>query len=157
MELSDSDIELAYSRIELSKDALASLSVSNLEQGRSGTILKAVRAYLSAPIVLAELIFSAAAVSAVIVINKNKRRAMGFCGVPVFLAGFTATLFTFMFSMQLGLFADLNGLKKETAAGISAAVSQNAYQISAAMMFAGLCMLIAARQTKANEKRQKGS
>ena len=157
VELSDSDIELAYSRIELSKDALASLSVSNLEQGRSGTILKAVRAYLSAPIVLAELIFSAAAVSAVIVINKNKRRAMGFCGVPVFLAGFTATLFTFMFSMQLGLFADLNGLKKETAAGISAAVSQNAYQISAAMMFAGLCMLIAARQTKANEKRQKGS
>lgn len=157
VELSDSDIELAYSRIELSKDALASLSASNLEQGRSGTVLKAVRAYLSAPIVLAELIFSAAAVSAVIVINKNKRRAMGFCGVPVFLAGFTAALFTFMFSMQLGFFADLSGLKKETAAGISAAVSQNAYQISAAMMFAGLCMLIAARQTKASERRAKNT
>lgn len=157
VELSDSDIELAYSRIELSKDALASLSAASLEQGKSGTVLKAVRAYLSAPIVLAELIFSAAAVSAVIVINKNKRRAMGFCGTPVFLAGFTAALFTFMFSMQLGLFAGLDGLKKETAAGISAAVSQNAYQISAAMMFAGLCMLIAARQTKANEQRTKNS
>lgn len=82
---------------------------------------------------------------------------MGFCGVPISLAGFTAALFTFMFSMQLGFFADLSGLKKETAAGISAAVSENAYQISAAMMFVGLCMLIAARQTKANEKRQKGS
>lgn len=155
--LTESDVELAYSRIELSKDALASLSASNLEQGRSGTILKAIRAYLSAPIILAELIFSAAAASAIIVINKNKKRSMGFCGVPVFLAGFTAALFTFMFSMQLGLFSDLSGLKKETAAGISAAVSQNAYQISAAMMFIGLCMLIVARQMKVSEKRTKSS
>ena len=157
VELSDSDIELAYSRIELSREALASLSASNLEQGKSGTVLKAVRAYLSAPIVLAELLFSAAAASAIIIINKNKKLSMGFCGVPIFLAGFTAALFTFMFSMQLGFFADLSGLKKETAAGISAAVSENAYQISAAMMFVGLCMLIAARQIKVNEKRQKGS
>ncbi len=157
VELSDSDIELAYSRIELSKDALASLSAASLEQGKSGTVLKAVRAYLSAPIVLAELIFSAAAVSAVIVINKNKRRAMGFCGTPVFLAGFTAALFTFMYSIQLVIFAVMDVIKKDTAAGISAAVSQNAYQISAAMMFAGLCMLIAARQTKANEQRTKNS
>lgn len=155
--LTESDVELAYSRIELSKDALASLSASNLEQGRSGAILKAIRAYLSAPIILAELIFSAAAASAIIVINKNKKRSMGFCGVPVFLAGFTAALFTFMFSMQLGLFSDLSGLKKETAAGISAAVSQNAYQISAAMMFIGLCMLIVARQVKMSEKRTKSS
>lgn len=155
--LTENDVELAYSRIELSKDALASLSASNLEQGRSGAVLKAIRAYLSAPIILAELIFSAAAASAIIVINKNKKRSMGFCGVPVFLAGFTAALFTFMFSMQLGLFSDLSGLKKETAAGISAAVSQNAYQISAAMMFVGLCMLIVARQMKVSEKRTKSS
>lgn len=153
--LTDSDIELAYSRIELSKDALACLSASNLEQGRSGDVLKAVRAYLSAPMLLAELVFSAAAAFAVIVINKNKRRSMGFCGVPIFLAGFAAAIFTFMFSMQLGLFGDLDGLRKETAAGISAAVSENAYQISAAMMFAGLCILIAARWSKPSEKRTK--
>lgn len=153
--LTDSDIELAYSRIELSKDALACLSAANLEQGRSGDVLKAVRAYLSAPMLLAELVFSAAAAFAVIVINKNKRRSMGFCGVPIFLAGFAAAIFTFMFSMQLGFFGDLDGLRKETAAGISAAVSENAYQISAAMMFAGLCLLIAARSSKPSEKRTK--
>lgn len=155
--LTDSDIELAYSRIELSEDALACLSASNLEQGRSGEVLKAVRAYLSLPIVIAELIFSAAAASAVIVINKNKRRSMVFCGVPIFLAGFTAAVFTFMFSMQLGFFGGLNGLEKETAAGISSAVSETAYRISAAMMFAGLCILIAFRPTKTNEKRTKNT
>lgn len=77
---------------------------------------------------------------------------MGFCGIPIFLAGFTAAVFTFMFSMQLGLFGGLDGLVKETAAGISAAVSQNAYQISAAMMFTGLCILIAARISQHEKK-----
>lgn len=153
--LTESDIELAYSRIELSKEALAGLSASNLEQGRSGSVLKAVRAYLSAPIVLAELLFSAAAAAAIIAINKNKRRSMRFCGIPILLAGFTAALFTFMFSMQLGFFGDLDGLKKETASGISAAVSQNAYLISAAMMLAGLFILIAAHLSKQSEKQSK--
>ena len=71
VELSDSDIELAYSRIELSKDALAGLSASNLEQGRSGTVLKAVRAYLSAPIVPRRAYLFRRRISAVIVINKK--------------------------------------------------------------------------------------
>lgn len=157
IELTESDLELAYEQIELSRDALACLSASSLEQGRSGEILKAVRAYLSVPTVIAELIFSAAAASAVIVINKNKRLALGFCGIPIFLAGFSAVLFTFMFSMQLGLFSGLDGLEKETAAGISAAVSENAYRISAVMMFLGLCILIAARSSKQTEKRQKNT
>ena len=151
--LSQSDIELAYDQIELSKDALACLSASNLEQGRSGEILKAVRAFLSAPIVLSELLFSTAVIAAIAIINKNTHRSMNYCGTPIFLAGFTAALFTFMFSMQLGLFGNLSGLKKETAAGIAAAVSENAYQISAMMMFLGLGILIIARSAKQGEKK----
>lgn len=151
--LSQSDIELAYDQIELSKDALACLSASNLEQGRSGEILKAVRAFLSAPIVLSELLFSTAVIAAIAIINKNTHRSMNYCGTPIFLAGFTAELFTFMFSMQLGLFGNLSGLKKETAAGIAAAVSENAYQISAMMMFLGLGILIIARSAKQGEKK----
>ena len=153
--LSNSDIELAYNQIELSKDAIACLSASNLEQGRSGEILKAVRAFLSAPIVLSELLFSAAVIAAITIINKNPKRSMNYCGTPIFLAGFTAALFTFMFSMQLGLFGNLSGLKKETAAGISAAVSENAYQISAMMMFLGLGILIIARSARQSEKKPK--
>lgn len=151
--LSQSDIELAYDQIELSKDALACLAASNLEQGRSGEILKAVRAFLSAPIVLSELLFSAAVIAAIAIINKNTHRSMNYCGTPIFLAGFTAALFTFMFSMQLGLFGNLSGLKKETAAGIAAAVSENAYQISAMMMFLGLGILIIARSARQGEKK----
>lgn len=153
--LSQSDIELAYDRIELSKDALACLSASNLEQGRSGEILKAVRAFLSAPIVLSELLFSAVVIAAIAIINKNPQRSMNYCGTPVFLAGFTAALFTFMFSMQLGLFGNLSGLKKETAAGISAAVSENAYQISAMMMLLGVGILMLAHSAGRNIKKPK--
>ncbi|MGN0552195.1 MAG: hypothetical protein ACI4I1_02345 [Oscillospiraceae bacterium] len=155
--LSQNDIELAYDQIELSKDALACLSASNLEQGRSGEILKAVRAFLSVPIVLAELLFSAAIIAAIAIINKNPHRSMIYCGTPIFLAGSTAAVFTFMFSMQLGLFGNLSGLKKETAAGISAAVSENAYQLSAMMMFLGLCILIIARSARHGEKKQKSA
>lgn len=152
VELSESDLELAYEQIELSRDALSSLSVSNLEQGSSRTALKILRAFLSAPIVISELVFAAVLIFSIAVINKNRNRSMGFCGIPIFLAGFTAAVFTFMFSMQLGLFGGLDGLVKETAAGISAAVSQNAYQISAAMMFTGLCILIAARISRQEKK-----
>ena len=152
VELSESDLELAYEQIELSSDALSCLSVSNLEQSSSGPVLKVLRAFLSAPIVISELVFAAVLIFSIAVINKNRTRSMGFCGIPIFLAGFTAAVFTFMFSMQLGLFGDLDGLVKETAAGISAAVAQNAYQISAAMMFTGLCILISARISQHEKK-----
>lgn len=152
VELSESDLELAYEQIELSSDALSCLSVSNLEQSSSGPVLKVLRAFLSAPIVISELVFAAVLIFSIAVINKNRTRSMGFCGIPIFLAGSTAAVFTFMFSMQLGLFGDLDGLVKETAAGISAAVAQNAYQISAAMMFTGLCILISARISQHEKK-----
>lgn len=147
-ELSESDIELAYDQIELSRDALERLSAANLERGTSGRLLKAIRAYLSAPIIFSELLAVIAAAAAIAVINKNKQRSMEFCGVPILLAGFSAALFTFMFSMQLGFFGGLHGLMKETASGISAAVSDNAYRISAVMIFLGICLLIAARSSK---------
>lgn len=152
VELSESDLELAYEQIELSGDALSCLSVSNLEQSSSGPVLKVLRAFLSAPIVISELVFAAALIFSIAVINKNRTRSMGFCGIPIFLAGVTAAVFTFMFSMQLGLFGGLDGLVKETAAGISAAVAQNAYQISAAMMLTGLCILISARISQHEKK-----
>lgn len=157
VELTDDDLELAYEQIELSRDALSGLSASNLEQGSSGTVLKILRAFLSTPILIAELILSAVLITSVAVINKNRRRSMSFCGVPIFLAGFAAVVFTFMFSMQLGVFSGFDGLVKEAAAGISAAVSKNAYQISAVMMAAGLCLLIAAHTSGQNEKSRKRS
>lgn len=157
VELTDDDLELAYEQIELSRDALSVLSASNLEQGSSGTVLKILRAFLSTPILIAELILSAVLIISVAVINKNKRRSMSFCGVPILLAGFAAVVFTFMFSMQLGVFSGFDGLVKEAAAGISAAVSQNAYRISAVMIVIGLCLLITAHKSGQNEKIRKSS
>lgn len=154
IELTQNDIELAYKRIELSENALSVLDTSRLEQGSTGNILKAVRAFLSVPVIIAELIFAAVSAVFIFVYNKSSVRSMRFCGTPLFLAGFTTALLTFMFSMQLGFFDDMSGLKRETATGIAAAVSENAYQLSVMMMFLGACILIIAHNNAKHSVKQ---
>lgn len=155
--LSESDLELAYTQIELSQDALACLSTSNLESGRNGEILKSVRAFLSVPFLLSELIVSAVLIAVIAFVNKSFERTMTYCAVSVFSAGLICALFTFMFSMQLGLFGSLSGLAKEGAAGVSSAVSENAYQISVMMMFLGIAAMAVARSVKYARKKTVGS
>ena len=84
--LSESDLELAYTQIELSQDALACLSTSNLESGRNGEILKSVRAFLSVPFLLSELIVSAVLIAVIAFANKSFERTMTYCAVSVFAA-----------------------------------------------------------------------
>lgn len=150
IELTQNDIELAYERIELSEEALSVLDISTLEEGETGQFLKVIRAFISVPVIIAELVFSVVAAVFIFVCNKNSVRSMRFCGIPVFLAGLTTALLTFMFSMQLGFFGDISGLKKELAVGIAAAVSENAYQLSIMMMFLGACVLIIAHNNSRN-------
>lgn len=153
--LTQNDIELAYKRIELSEEALSVLDTSRLEQGSTGDILKAVRAFLSVPAIIAELIFAVAAAVFIFVYTKSSVRSMRFCGATIFLAGMTTVLLTFMFSMQLGFFDNMSGLTKETAAGIAAAVSENAYQLSVIMMILGASILVIAHNNAKHSVKQR--
>lgn len=153
-ELSQNDIELAYKQIELSEDILSALDMSKLEEGSIGNIFKAVRAFISVPAIIAELVFAAVAAVFIFVANKNSVRSMRFCGIPVFLAGLTTAMLTFMFSMQLGFFGNMSGLTKEAATGIAASLSENAYQISVIMMILGVCVLIIAHNNARHKPKQ---
>lgn len=136
-ELSDADIQLAYSEIEQSEKILSELSVSNIENGAAGNYIRTARAYISVPALIAELAAAAVLIALLAAINKNASRVLKFVGIPILAVGAAALAAVFMFSMQIGLFSEFSGLALEVVKGFSEAASGSLYQLGAALFILG--------------------
>ena len=137
VDLSESDIELACREIERSGEMLSSISVSSIENGASGKLIRIARAYMSVPVLIAEITAAAVIVILLAIVNKNAVSVLKYAGIPVFIAGAAALAAAFMFSMQIGPFSGLTGLALETVKGLSSAASGSLYRMGGTMLLIG--------------------
>ncbi|MGN0587661.1 MAG: hypothetical protein ACI4JF_10275 [Oscillospiraceae bacterium] len=146
--LSEADIALACEEIERSSAILEQLSVSGLEMGESGRLIRLVRAFMSVPVIMAELGAAVLVIALMYLLLRSGTKTAQYCGTAALLCGGLVLAFTFLFSMQIGPFSAGSGLISEVLRGASAAVSPLLWRAGVGMAVVGAAAIIWAQSIK---------
>lgn len=151
--LSESDIALACAEIERSSAYLEQLSVSGLETGENGRLIRLARAFMSVPVIMAEFGAAVLVVALMYLLLRSGTKTAQYSGAAALICGGLILAFTFIFSMQIGPFSAGSGLLCELLRGASAAVSPFLWRAGVGMAIVGAAAIIWAQSIKHTKKK----
>lgn len=151
--LSEADIALACAEIERSSAYLEQLSVSGLETGENGRLVRLARAFMSVPVIMAEFGAAALVMALMYLLLRSGTKTAQYSGAAALICGGLILAFTFIFSMQIGPFSAGSGLLCELLRGASAAVSPFLWRAGVGMAIVGAAAIIWAQSIKHTKRK----
>lgn len=151
--LSEADIALACAEIERSSAYLEQLSVSGLEAGENGRLVRLARAFMSVPVIIAEFGVAVLVIALTYLLLRSGTKTAQYSGAAALICGGIILAFTFIFSMQIGPFSAGSGLLNELLRGASAAVSPFLWRAGVGMAIVGAAAIIWAQSIKHTKRK----
>lgn len=154
--ISENDRALAYKYIDSMSPFINAFSVKAIES-TSGDAVSFVRAFISVPVIIAEIVL--AVLSAVIyaVTSGSSERTLAFAGTSLLTAGVVILGFVFMFTMQIGIFDFSGPVLRELVKSVSYAMSDMMYAIGGMITVFGVGALVWSATLRRKEKQLRKS
>lgn len=139
--ISESDISLAYTYIDSLSPVIDSFSVRAVEEHLGG-VFTFLRAFVSVPVITAELAAAALFIILAAVSSGSWERTLFSSGISLLSAGFVITGAVFMFTMQIPPLRFDSPLLRELIKSISSSMSDSMYAMGVIIALSGLTGLI---------------
>ncbi len=100
-ELTEHDINLAYNEIDKTSPVLDSISAEKLENSMISAWITPFRLYISTPVLVAGTVLTFFMLIILITVNKDVKKALKWCGIPLIISGAAILCLTYLVSMRV--------------------------------------------------------
>ncbi len=148
VELTQQDIETALSEIDNSVMIIDSLSLKKIENGQNSNTISIIRAFLSMPAMVIEIILVLSLIVSMMAIHRKPVISLRWTGVPLIISGIVVIAVTAMINSRLILYYNYSETERMIISAVSESSSQYVYLTGIIILITGFVLMFSASLIK---------
>lgn len=148
VKLTQQDIETALNEIDNSEMIIDSLSLKKIENGQNANTISVIRAFMSMPAMVIEIILVLSLIVSMMAIYKKPVISLRWTGIPLIISGIVVIAVTAMINSRLILYYNYSETERMIISAVSESSSQYVYLTGIIILITGFVFMFSASLIK---------